>query len=468
MIRHLALLTYTVLLCLSMMHHGLWLDEAQVWCLARDSGSLGELFHALRNEGHPPLWPLLVLPLAHLFQDPAAMQVLHAAFAIGAAALVLYRSRLPLLWRVIAVFGYFLVFEYALLARNYGPGMFLLFLAVTLAADGKRQGALVALILLAFLHYWGIVVALAFAVTALLPAEANWSLRKGPALVLALAALVSYRMAWPADEMAHMPALEGVSMHSAWDAVGRTLGQLFVPIPDPRVDAFWNTTWLHDLSPAIGNWVGLGIWCWAVAGLWPQRARVAVLVLTTIGVLAFPVLAPFQGLRYGGPILLVLIAAHWTNDPDRPTTFLRTGLPVALLLQFLGGAVVQVRNAEVPFSQARATAHAIAQGPEAALPVWVDPYQAAPALSAYLGRKVYAPAKGELVGACDWRHRPYDLDREQLVQALSAMPEAGVLLITNDNMPDTLNGLRFTERRAPSGASIRSEDTWTYRVERLR
>src|ERR1700737_4773169 len=38
--------------------HAMWFDELQAWNIARASGSLPDLFHHLRYEGHPAAWYL--------------------------------------------------------------------------------------------------------------------------------------------------------------------------------------------------------------------------------------------------------------------------------------------------------------------------------------------------------------------------------------------------------------------------
>jgi hypothetical protein len=45
-----------------MAHHELWRDEVQAWLLARDSSSAIDLLSRQRNEGHPALWQLLLMP----------------------------------------------------------------------------------------------------------------------------------------------------------------------------------------------------------------------------------------------------------------------------------------------------------------------------------------------------------------------------------------------------------------------
>ena len=54
---------YFVIALISVFHHEIWRDEAQVWLVARDLNLWGIIDH-VRNEGHPLLWFYLVLPFA--------------------------------------------------------------------------------------------------------------------------------------------------------------------------------------------------------------------------------------------------------------------------------------------------------------------------------------------------------------------------------------------------------------------
>lgn len=65
------------------LHHAMWCDELQAFMLAAGGPSLGLLFHRLRYESHPPLWHVLLWIPTRFTANPVAMQVLHAALALG-------------------------------------------------------------------------------------------------------------------------------------------------------------------------------------------------------------------------------------------------------------------------------------------------------------------------------------------------------------------------------------------------
>lgn len=119
---------YAVLLSLAMWRHEMWRDEIQAWLLARDSPSGWNLIQALRYEGHPGLWHLLLSPLARFSWNPVWMQIAHGA--IASAAVWVFVRHAPFWWpaRILLPFSYVIFFEWGTIARNYSLSALLLFL----------------------------------------------------------------------------------------------------------------------------------------------------------------------------------------------------------------------------------------------------------------------------------------------------------------------------------------------------
>ena len=70
----------------TMFNHEIWRDEAQVWCLVRDT-NIFELFFLTQTEGHPILWYLLNLPLAKSGLSVFSMQILSLIFVFASVIL---------------------------------------------------------------------------------------------------------------------------------------------------------------------------------------------------------------------------------------------------------------------------------------------------------------------------------------------------------------------------------------------
>ncbi len=122
----------------STFHHEIWRDEMQAWLLARDSPSLLALVRNARYEGHPLLWFMILWPFARLTHRPEAMQFANLLISGGAVFLIGLFAPAPRWIRALAAFGYFCVYEYGTIARNYSLGILLL---VALCAVFPRRKA---------------------------------------------------------------------------------------------------------------------------------------------------------------------------------------------------------------------------------------------------------------------------------------------------------------------------------------
>ena len=107
-------------------HHEMWRDEIQAWLLARDSTSIFNLFANLKYEGHPGLWHFCLMPLSRISHSPVMMQMFH--LLITGATVYLFVRYAPFNWfqKFLFCFGYFVLYEYAIVARNYALGMLLI------------------------------------------------------------------------------------------------------------------------------------------------------------------------------------------------------------------------------------------------------------------------------------------------------------------------------------------------------
>jgi hypothetical protein len=131
----LALSLYGVVVAAAIRLHEPWADEAQAWQIAR-SLSLREMFQLLRYEGSPGLWHLLLWCLSRLHVPYAGMRWFAGAIAVAGVAILLLCSPFPRWLKLLLPFTFFLVFQYAVVARSYVLAPILLF---ALAAVWPRR-----------------------------------------------------------------------------------------------------------------------------------------------------------------------------------------------------------------------------------------------------------------------------------------------------------------------------------------
>lgn len=113
------LAAYFAVLCLGVSHYVAWEDEGRAWIAARFFGIIPLVFHVLRFEGHPAIWYLILWPLAHLHMPYHFINWISSACAFAGIYFFLRFSPFPFFVRALLPFGFFLAFQYAVVARSY-------------------------------------------------------------------------------------------------------------------------------------------------------------------------------------------------------------------------------------------------------------------------------------------------------------------------------------------------------------
>ena len=140
-------LLYFAISFVGILHHELWIDEAHHWLLARDSNSLFELFQNTRIEGHPLLWSLMLYGITRFTSDLFWMQFLHILISSSIVFVFLKKAPFDWLFKTLFIFGYFMIFEYNLISRNYSLGILFLFLASAIFKNRELKFSLICLYL---------------------------------------------------------------------------------------------------------------------------------------------------------------------------------------------------------------------------------------------------------------------------------------------------------------------------------
>ena len=159
-------LVFAAYLCIAIfagIHHEPWADEAQSWLIARDNHSLIDLLRAVKYEGTLPTWHLLNkvfqlagLDYAHLFVIPLIFS------AIG--VILLFFTDAPLWAKVMLPFSFFVVYQNAVVARQYSmvfPAMMLIVILYKKRFEMPVRYHL-ALLLLALTSSYGVVISCSF------------------------------------------------------------------------------------------------------------------------------------------------------------------------------------------------------------------------------------------------------------------------------------------------------------------
>lgn len=199
-----AFVAYALLLAVGVMQHVPWSDEAGPWVMAREAG-WGDVQHYFSYSGHPPLWFMVLFPLARAGLPIEAMQWVNAAIALAVAWLVLLRAPFRLWVRVMFMFGVGMGYQYAVVARGYMLMILVMFMIADAYAERLQRPARYGM-LLALLFNTEAFVLIPAAMLAGWFARECWRARAGWAGVgiAALGAGIALAALLPLDGMAHM------------------------------------------------------------------------------------------------------------------------------------------------------------------------------------------------------------------------------------------------------------------------
>jgi hypothetical protein len=149
-------------------HHVFWRDEVRAMTNALRGDNLAAMLIGMRVDGAPALWYLLLRGAHALVARPEILPILALSVAAAAMLVLVLCSPFELPLIALVLFGRFCVFEYSVMARNYGISVLLLFIVAAVYARHRDRGYLLgglllllantnvhsAILTLAFLLFW--------------------------------------------------------------------------------------------------------------------------------------------------------------------------------------------------------------------------------------------------------------------------------------------------------------------------
>lgn len=427
---------YFIVVAVGIARHEMWGDELQAWMLARDSSSIPQLLHNMRYEGHPAAWHLLLFLVSRFTRDPVAMQLLHLALATATVFVTVRWAPFSVLQKTLLAFGYFFIYEYAVISRGYVLGALALFVICAAFPSRKRSYLPLALPLVVLANTSAYGFLLAFALGAMFLAEwatdrnlraeftgARWDPLL--ALVLAIAGGVAAMVQLvPPPDSDTSAALAGAAGWSRWRAAYSlsTVWSGYVPIPLLSTPHRWGTNLLAEGGPwPLFAATLLSVALLTATVLLLARTPYALLffLLGSGGVVAFTYLYLVRGggTRHYGHLFLVLVASLWIARISRPTerplapfrgfrlrapSWRNSWLTAILVLQVIAGAILYLEDLRKPFSTAERTASFLQGSDLGTLPIAGSPSLAASALAGHLDREIFDLDKGRFGTFVAW------------------------------------------------------------------
>ncbi len=167
---------WIVIVSFTIQYHEKWADEAQAWLIARDLDLRTIWFHELRYEGSPGLWHTILWIAQHVFHAKyGAISYIGMAGATAGVALLIFKAPFPRIVRWPLAFTYFMVYQYAVIARPYTFLPLLAFAVAILFKDIRHPERMtIVLVLLANLSTHGTILAGCFGLAYLIEAWRSW------------------------------------------------------------------------------------------------------------------------------------------------------------------------------------------------------------------------------------------------------------------------------------------------------
>jgi len=423
---------YVLLSALGLHYHELWLDESQHFLIGRDSDSIGSLYWNMRYDGHPRLWNIMIFFVTHFVtRSYVGMQVMHLVIA-GLSAFVLLRYAPFSLWVKIAILsGYYFLFEFSVLSRNYALGVLLLFVVCMLLRESRRRlvwmGFL--LVLLCNAHLFFAFAAMGVFVYLAMEYRGEWlTWRFGVFALLFLAGLVSVviQTRTPSEESFHhvYPGewLSGKNLSFAALAVVR--GWLPVPrVKELMEGHFWNS---YIFSPQHVSPVFQVLLLGALMllpGMVLRRDRKAMVFyyVCFFWIWAFFIVTQQTATRYFGMVYIYFLAAWWLAGGElagvvRPVRLVLYGI---LSVQVVVGLIAYEQDIIRPFSSSKDVADFLRErGLDKEL-VLVDGYNGVPMVSAYLGKPLYCTTADLSGSYVVWKTRYWPRPRPKIGEEIA-------------------------------------------------
>jgi len=496
------LFVFACVSALSLHYHELFLDEAHHFLVSRDSSSLADLYSNLRYDGHPRLWGALLFVLTHYVSaSPVAMQVLHLLLAVAAAFALLRYGPFPLWVKILILSGYYFLFEYNWLSRNYVLGILLLFICCQLLRDPKKNliriGVLLVLLCCTHMFY-------TFASIGIFFYLVIWFLQQGGGVgrgrfgVLSLfflaglgLALIQARTPPRSENVNLTPVLteEWLSMKNVSFAVYGVI-RGWLPVPQVNGAHFWNSYWLspRNISGMFAGTLFVLFLVFPALFLW-KKAGPLVFYYTGAGLLfVFFVVTQMTASRYFGMVYIYFLAAAWMGADDSGPVFSLAAIPwnrrAGRLLQVVLAGVLAIhvvvgvyaleQDIRWPFSQARNTADYLRTLQPSGRVVVVDGYNSGPQLCAYLGGRVFYLTTGAEGSFCVWRRAYFPTPRPSIDEEVERNPGlrrlGEFILVSNRRLgADSIRpagGYRLTALRYFEN-SITGENYFVYQADPL-
>lgn len=341
-------LLYALFTLFVVLNHEIWVDEVQVWQIAK-SLNLFELFKHLTNEGHPALFYLLVMPFAKLGAGIISMKLLCWMFSVFGVFLLFHFS--PFKWwcKLAIILSAGFLYYFPVISRSYSLLPFLVFLSAVLYQKRKEQPVLYGVVLFLISQVHVIMFAFVFVLALYFGLETKKENRINKKTIVAFSLMC-------------LGLLLVVAQLSStiWSnsAISTTINTDIVLIKNFFVEFFANT--INDMSKVVIPFVSYILWVFfllLICLIFNKSKKMFALVLLSIGFQIGIYVTVYPAFVYGTRIFsafLILLFAYWVvfndSEEDKTKLIINILLAVFFLLSAFNGILNCIRDIKLPYS----------------------------------------------------------------------------------------------------------------------
>lgn len=363
--------------------HAVWRDEMRALSFAIQGTDLAEMLRRLHGEGHPALWYLLLRGAYTVWHDTVVLKVVAGLVGALSAAVLLWWSPFRLWLVAVMLFGKFMLFEFSVMARNYGISMLVMFVLAAAYARHRERGVVlgVLLFLLANTNVGSTLLVAGFLLFWLIETVRKHGLRWTPALghfalnagIAVAGVAVCAAQVYPPFNDAAAVGADGVTPARLFAAIVRPASNFAQSMLHQPIGAF-GVDFRRVPYPDAWKWLVSIVMFGSVLGLARRPAALVAALATLFATSLFFTIVYGGQYRHQALWLVFLVALYWItlaardDAPQVPRRTARLGyglFVVVLLLQVPAGigAVAAAIAHDPPFSRSRDLGDLVAADP---------------------------------------------------------------------------------------------------------
>lgn len=468
----LLILTTLFIFFFNVSFHEPWRDELQIWLICIKSNNFFEFFINRSTENHPFLWHIILYLLSKISSDFHIVQFLNALL-ISLSIIKIYKYFKMEMH--LFLFSYFLIFEYAIITRNYAIEIFLLLLALEYINKKTPKALYITLAVLANTNIFGLMFSFLLLCHQFFQ---KIKIKNSHLAVVILGITLSFiQLIWQTVfEWGHFDNLsqQVVNYNLEWfSSQTSTIYRGFIPLPNFLEFHFWNTNiidvidikymgdffaYFRQLKPFLYEkrveqleilqyWsyiiLSLLILLGAVISLWKDKKVVIIFFAGTVFMWILFAFIWHGQLRHHGQFFLLFLVCYWfLVKSGNQSKFSKYFLTFILLLQIPGGVYAYYMDWKYDFSGSKKITQQInnLKISENYILTGAFDYSITP-ISYYLNRDFYNLQSNKYESFINWNRPNYIAPDSVFKKAikLHIYGSKDVVLVINNHAYDSLN-----------------------------